>query len=97
MPVPPFLFKDDFFSGTRHAYNHGLYPLSKKHINKIVEVLFDELDGVRIHLLDQRIENYNYEGNYSTDDNFIHLFDTILKHNKIIFVTPVYWYSMSGS
>jgi multimeric flavodoxin WrbA len=63
---------------------------------KIVDALFDELDIVRIDLLDQRIENYNYEGNYSTDDNFIQLFDTILEHNKIVFATPVYWYSMSG-
>ncbi len=63
---------------------------------KVVDILFAELDIVRIDLLDHRIENYNYEGNYSANDNFLKLFDTILKHNRIIFATPVYWYSMSG-
>ena len=63
---------------------------------KIIDVLFAELDVVRIDLLDHRIENYNYEGYYSADDNFLQLFDTILSHNRIVFATPVYWYSMSG-
>ncbi len=63
---------------------------------KLVDIIFSNLDIEQIDLLDYKIDPYNYEGNYSADDNFLHLFDTILNHNKIIFATPVYWYSMSG-
>jgi len=63
---------------------------------KAVDMLFSKLDIEQIDLLDHRIENYNYEGNYSEEDNFLQLFDTILKHNRLVFATPVYWYSMSG-
>lgn len=59
-------------------------------------MLFSKLDIEQIDLLDHRIENYNYEGTYSEEDNFLQLFDTILKHNRLVFATPVYWYSMSG-
>ena len=63
---------------------------------KLVESIFRENEAELIDLLDYKIYPYNYEEQYPNDDQFISLFDTILKHHKIIFATPVYWYSMSG-
>ncbi len=63
---------------------------------KLVDTIFSKLDIQQIGLLDYKIETYNYEGKYSADDCFLQLFDTILNHHKIVFATPVYWYSMSG-
>lgn len=63
---------------------------------KLVNMVFSKVETEQLNLLDYKIESYNYEGKYSTDDCFLQLFDTILKHHIIVFATPVYWYSMSG-
>jgi multimeric flavodoxin WrbA len=52
---------------------------------------FDSLD-----LLDYPIEHYNYNGSYSSRDQFDLVIEKILQFDTIVFATPVYWYSMSG-
>ncbi|QXV64935.1 NAD(P)H-dependent oxidoreductase [Mucilaginibacter achroorhodeus] len=49
-----------------------------------------------IDLLDHTIVHYNYDGNYPAADEFDNIINSILPYDKIIFATPVYWYSMSG-
>lgn len=52
---------------------------------------FDVIDLKR-----KEIGHYDYEFN-NRDDDFIDLFKNIVnKYSTIIFVTPIYWYSMSG-
>lgn len=63
---------------------------------KLINLIFSEIDIELIDLLDYYLQPYNYEGNYSKDDRFVEICNAILNHNKIVFATPVYWYSMSG-
>ena len=49
-----------------------------------------------VDLLDFHISSYSYSNNYSDTDEFTKIIDVLLKHNVIVFATPVYWYAMSG-
>lgn len=64
---------------------------------KLTKKLFSGIKYELIDLLDYKIFPYDYSGNYPEDDDFLFLMEQILKYNKIVFATPVYWYSMSGS
>ena len=49
-----------------------------------------------IDLYNKNITHFDYEHN-NRDDDFLDLMREIInKYDKIFFVTPVYWYSMSG-
>lgn len=63
---------------------------------KLVDRIFTDLKYELIDLLDYRIFPYNYSNNYPQYDNFLHLIELLLRHDKVVFATPVYWYSMSG-
>jgi len=63
---------------------------------KLLDRLFAELDHELIDLLDHKIYPYDYSTNYPVDDSFFVIIDSLLRHDTIIFATPVYWYSMSG-
>lgn len=68
---------------------------SKGNTNKIVEIL---REGLRCDLIDlnlHTINHYNYEHKNKHDD-FLMLMRQIVEYDLIIFITPVYWYSMSG-
>ena len=65
---------------------------TKKHLEKVCTGFeYDIID-----LLDFEIFPYNYSGNYSPSDKFLGIIEKILKYDKVIFATPVYWYAMSG-
>ena len=61
-----------------------------------VDFVFDQTDHKLVDLLKYNISPYNYNGTYSSSDNFNQLTEEILNYDIIIFATPVYWYSMSG-
>ncbi len=61
-----------------------------------VDFVCKDINHKIIDLLDFNISHYSYDNTYSDTDNFIHIFDEILKHTIIVFATPVYWYAMSG-
>ena len=63
---------------------------------KLVDQLFAELEYELIDLLDHKIYPYGYSQNYPQDDNSLNIIKTLLRHNTVVFATPVYWYSMSG-
>lgn len=46
-----------------------------------------------LRLLD--IQHYEYGGDPARDD-FLRVVDAMRRHERILFVTPVYWYAMSG-
>ncbi|NVK84938.1 MAG: NAD(P)H-dependent oxidoreductase [Cytophagia bacterium] len=48
-----------------------------------------------INLLDWKIEEYNYQDEYSQEDQFPELAAKMKDADIIVFATPVYWYSMS--
>ena len=63
---------------------------------KLLDRLFSELDHELIDLLDHTVYPYDYTTNYPADDSFFSIIDRLLRHDTIVFATPVYWYSMSG-
>ncbi|MBN4072635.1 NAD(P)H-dependent oxidoreductase [Crocinitomix catalasitica] len=63
---------------------------------KLLDLHFTELDYEPIDLLDYKIYPYDYSTNYPADDSFFIIIDRLLRHDTIVFATPVYWYSMSG-
>jgi len=55
-------------------------------------------DGIAAHidLKDYKIRHFDYESNYLADD-FLDLIEKLINtYDTFIFVTPVYWYTMSG-
>ena len=63
---------------------------------KVSTLISEKIDCSLVNLNHYRISPYDYSGVYENDD-FIHLIEkVILKHDHIIFATPVYWYAMSG-
>ena len=66
------------------------------HTNEIVTKLISMTDWDFIDLNDYTISYYDYEQKNRNDD-FLPLMNSIInKYKVIVFVTPVYWYSMSG-
>lgn len=63
---------------------------------KYLDVLLKGIEHTRIDLLDYCISPYTYSHDYPVDDNFTEIMERVLTFDKIIFATPVYWYSMSG-
>jgi multimeric flavodoxin WrbA len=63
---------------------------------KQLEKVFAEIEHTLIDLFDFNVYPYNYLGNYHLSDNFMDIIEEILHYDKIIFATPVYWYSMRG-
>ncbi|MCB2407557.1 flavodoxin family protein [Hymenobacter lucidus] len=50
-----------------------------------------------IDLREYAVAPYSYQSNYPAQDEFLALIERVLEHDPVIFATPVYWYSMSGS
>lgn len=63
---------------------------------KIVRYFQEKTGFDLIDLQTKKIQHYSYENEYINDD-FQSLFHSIAtEYDRIIFATPVYWYSMSG-
>lgn len=61
-----------------------------------VDFVFTETEHHLLDLLEYNISSYNYDGNYPPTDNFDRLTEELLRHDTIVFATPVYWYAMSA-
>ena len=68
---------------------------SQGNTNKIAQILQHKLDSEIIDLKQLNINSYSYEHEHS-DDDFLATMKRVITYDLIIFVTPVYWYSMSG-
>lgn len=62
---------------------------------KFIDWIGNELDIKIIDLSEKNISPYDYEHNNLNDD-FVPLINQLLDYEKIIFVTPTYWYSSSA-
>lgn len=62
---------------------------------KFIDWIASEIGMEVIDLAEKDISAYDYEHNNINDD-FIPLFNELLNYDKIIFVTPVYWYGPSA-
>jgi multimeric flavodoxin WrbA len=63
---------------------------------KLAEYVFTRREHTLIDLQDYRLEEYNYNADYSSSDQFSEVLEQILSHDIIVFCTPVYWYAMSA-
>ncbi len=64
--------------------------------NKIVKILNEYLEFDLIDLSNCKIGQYDYE-NKNKNDDFLATIRKIVEYDLVIFATPVYWYSMSGT
>ncbi|WP_420386421.1 flavodoxin family protein [Roseivirga sp.] len=62
----------------------------------LVNTLLKDIDFKLVNLLDWRVEEYNYDEEYSEEDQFPEIIEQMKEADLIIFATPVYWYSMSA-
>lgn len=63
---------------------------------KFAEHVFARKEHTLLDLQDYHLEEYNYDANYSSSDQFNEVLQQILSHDIIVFCTPVYWYTMSA-
>ncbi|MGB3547321.1 MAG: NAD(P)H-dependent oxidoreductase [Saprospiraceae bacterium] len=64
--------------------------------HQIVTLLQEHLQADLIDLWGKNIGPYDYEHRNSGDD-FLPTMRRVVEYDRIIFVTPVYWYSMSAT
>jgi len=62
---------------------------------KLIDRIALDLNIEVIDLTSLNMSAFDYEHN-NLDDDFLPLMDHILKHDNIIFASPVYWYAMSA-
>jgi len=62
---------------------------------KFIDWIGSELNIDIIDLSKKNISAYDYE-HKNIDDDFIPLMNNLLEYEKLIFVTPVYWYASSA-
>ena len=62
---------------------------------QIAEIFRKKFDANIIDLKKKNIGSYSYE-NENGEDDFLPTMREIVEYDTIIFITPVYWYSMSG-
>jgi multimeric flavodoxin WrbA len=63
---------------------------------KFIDKIFDGSDFTLIDLLDLHIQPYDYSHAYPANDQYDLLVEAFLSHHRIVFASPVYWYSMSS-
>ena len=68
---------------------------SKGNTYQIITALQEKVVATVVDLKEHNISYYDYEHKNQTDD-FLNLAAQMLHFDKIIFATPVYWYSMSA-
>jgi len=61
----------------------------------LLKTIIDSRSIEIINLMEKKIFYYDYE-HKNNDDDFLPIIKTILQYQKIIFASPVYWYSFSA-
>ncbi len=62
---------------------------------KLIDWIADDLGIEVIDLATKNISSYDYK-HRNIDDDFLPLINKLLNYENIIFVSPVYWFSMSA-
>lgn len=68
---------------------------SKGNSHQIATLVQQYLNADIIDLAQKDIHPYTYDHQH-IDDDFIPTLEQIIKYDTIVFITPVYWYAMSG-
>ncbi len=67
---------------------------SNGHTKKALDLILSDDEHKFIDLSKLKINPFDYENN-NGDDDFIPLMHEILKHDKLVLATPIYWYGPS--
>lgn len=75
-----------------------LYASSRSQGNtaSIAQYIVDKAGIPAVDLSARSIAPFSYEDDYPAQDAFIQTIEEALAYDQWIFLTPVYWYSMSG-
>ena len=75
----------------------AIFASSRRNGNtgKLIDWIADDLGIDIIDLSEKEISPYDYD-HKNIDDDFLPLMQHLLEYEKIIFVTPVYWYGPSA-
>ena len=61
----------------------------------LAEAVMERVGAELIDLKQFTINDYDYE-NHNQEDDFLKVIDKVLQFERIVFASPVYWYSISG-
>ncbi|KAA0542925.1 flavodoxin family protein [Bacillus sp. BGMRC 2118] len=80
-----------------------IYGSSRKDGNseQLADVIISDLNVEKVYLTEKKIlpiidKRHDIEGFHSLKDDYYEVVYQMLPHKKILFVTPLYWYGMSG-
>ena len=74
----------------------AVFSSSRRHGNtgRLLDCVAGNIDIDIVDLSEFKFSNYDYEHN-NLDDDFLPLMQRVLDYDKIIFASPVYWYSVT--
>ncbi|TDL80092.1 flavodoxin family protein [Peribacillus frigoritolerans] len=82
----------------------AIYGSSREYGNseKLASYLLKDINHKAVHLREMTIkpitdQRHDINGFQPVEDDFTELIETFLKADSVVFVTPLYWYGMSGS
>jgi multimeric flavodoxin WrbA len=61
----------------------------------LLKTIVNKRDVIIINLANKNISYYDYQ-HHNSEDDFLPLIKTVVQYEKIIFASPVYWYSFSA-
>ena len=67
----------------------------ESHAKAVLDAVLAGRSATVLDLLNLDVEHYEYDGSMVRDD-FPKVAEAMIAHTHIVFVTPVYWYAMSG-
>lgn len=78
--------------GSSRDFGNTEYFVENALQNIVVERVYLREHNIK-NIIDQRHDELGFS---FVDDDFHEIATKLLEHNKIVFATPIYWYSMSG-
>lgn len=75
----------------------AVFGSARRHGNtgKLMDWIGGELNIDIIDLSEKKLSPYDYE-HKNKEDDFIPLMNELLKHEKLLFSSPIYWYAVSA-
>ncbi len=80
-----------------------IYGSSRKKSNseQLAKIMIDGLDAEEVYLRNKTVQpivdmRHDPQGFSNVGDDYYEILNRMMIHEKIVFVTPLYWYGMSG-
>ncbi|MBX2817854.1 MAG: NAD(P)H-dependent oxidoreductase [Saprospiraceae bacterium] len=66
------------------------------HTQQIAKIVSEVVGADILHLQGINLAPYQYDHLYPHEDDFLAVMERVVSCENLIFITPVYWYAMSG-